>query len=283
LEELLTHAEATRSLFQPHPSIPDAYLLSWRGEPVSVTFSPACVDAHPNTVQFLTYGSALFDEILAGVPQPDADAAFGLVRCEAEGDLRLRGWYMSNPDGSPARPLPTFAALRDWLKDNPPGQREAVQSFLDGAKSAFASEIVDLRRRQAEIIAARRRAGYLALRARAQLILLRAASVELALGQSPDFFDETYPTAFNDQAVCGLQRHGYPWGALLKLAFEPGLAPRQEDPYFVHIAEEKRDALKGRFAQLKDEARKIVGPLQAALKTAGEPSGGTPDLRAAVF
>jgi hypothetical protein len=105
----------------------------------------------------------------------------------------------------------------------------------------------------------------------------------LALGQSTGFFDETYPTAFNDQSVCGLQRHGYPWGARLKLAFEPGLAPRQEDAYFARIADEKRDALKGRFAQLKDEARKIVGPLQAALKTAGEPSGGTPDLRAAVF
>jgi SNF2 family DNA or RNA helicase len=283
LEELLTRGEATRALFQPHLSIPEAYLLSWRGEPVSVTFSPTCVDAHPNTVQFLTYGSVLFDEILADVPLPDADSASGLVRCEVEGDLHLCDWYAPGTDGSSACQLQTFASLRDWLKDNPPAQREAVQSFVDGAKSAFAAEIVDLRRRRAEIIAARRRAGYLALRARAQLILLRAASVELALGLSPDFFDETYPTAFNDQAVCGLQRHGYPWGALLKLAFELGLAPRQEDAYFARIADEKRDALKGRFAQLKEEARKIVGPLQAALTTTKEPDGGTERQSVAVL
>jgi hypothetical protein len=87
----------------------------------------------------------------------------------------------------------------------------------------------------------------------------RAATVELALGQNPNYLDETYPTAFNDQAVLGLQHHGYPWAALLRLAFDPGLVPSPEDAYYKQIAPEKRESLKGRFAQLRQRCARSLG------------------------
>lgn len=78
------------------------------------------------------------------------------------------------------------------------------------------------------------------------------------------FDSETHPSAFNEQAICGPQRHGFPWRALLQLAFDPGLAPRADDPFYQRIANDKRDLLRGRFAQLKDEACKLIPTLQAA-------------------
>jgi len=264
LEDLLTHSVTTGTLFQPHPDIADAYLLAWQGESLPVTFSPACFDAHPDSVRFLTYGSSLLEAILASVPQPGSETHYGLVRCRTEGELDLRAWYAPAPGGTFCRPVETFPTLLDWLRSDPSGRPAFTDSLLGLAKSEFAAEAALVRRHQADIIATRWRARYLALRARAQLLLLRAAMVELALGQNPNFLDETYPTTFGDEAVRGLQRHGYPWGPLLKLAFDAGLALSPEDGYYKQIAGEKREALKGRFVQLREEAKKTVGVLQLA-------------------
>jgi superfamily II DNA or RNA helicase len=130
LEDLLTHAQATGSLFQPHPEIAGAYLLNRPGrvlslsqeEQLPVTFSPACFDEYPNSVRFLSYGSPLLAELLASIPEPvtpqQAEGSGvpnlfgfgvpnsptgGLVRCCASGDLDLRGWYARPKPGVPPR------------------------------------------------------------------------------------------------------------------------------------------------------------------------------------
>ncbi|MGC8781084.1 MAG: hypothetical protein ACP5UQ_09490, partial [Anaerolineae bacterium] len=267
LEDLLIHSQAVGRLFRPHSEIPNAYLLNWQGEQLPITFSPACFDEHPDSVRFLTYGNPLLEALLAvaGDPGPDALSDVGLARCVASGDLERRGWYARPQPGAPPAPIADFAALADRLKAIPQAG-PADNSLAGEAQACFALELTQATERQADIIRRRRRAHYLAVRARAQLLLLRAALVELALGQSSDRFDgDVYPTEFNEQAVLGLQRHGFPWGALLKLAFTPGLVPQAEDPFFKQIAGEKREVLKGRFAQLKDEARKMLTMLKAAL------------------
>ena len=240
-------------------------MLSWQGESLPVTFSPACFDVHPDTVRFLTYGNALLDEILAGIPEPEGTSHFGLVRCRTEGEPDLRGWYLLAAAEPCCLPVESFSTLLQAIKSRLDIEQPSADSLISLAGSAFAAEAQEVKTCQTEVIVRRRRAQYLALRARSQLILLRAAMVELALGQNPNYLDETYPTAFNDQAVRGLQRHGYPWGALLILAFDPGLAPSPENAYFRQIANEKRETLKGRYFQLREEARKTVVPLQAAL------------------
>jgi len=58
--------------------------------------------------------------------------------------------------------------------------------------------------------------------------------------------------------------HRFPWGPLLKMAYDGGLAPTVQDPYFPQIAADKRAQLKAKFAQLRDEAKKLVQALIAA-------------------
>ncbi len=70
-----------------------------------------------------------------------------------------------------------------------------------------------------------------------------------------------HPISFNEQAVTGLQRHRAPWAALLKLAYEPGLAPSETDEYFLQASRDNRESLKGKFAQLTQDARKAVNLL----------------------
>ena len=266
LEDLLTHAQATRCLFRPHPDIADAYLLNWQGEQLPVTFSPACFDQYPDSVRFLSYGSPLLAEILASLPEPDEELLqnAGIVRRVASADFELRGWYARPKPGALPAPITTFSALADHLKSATP-PLAADDALATTAAEAFASEVARAQERHADIIYKRRRAHYLAVRAKAQQLLLRAALVELALGQSRHMFDEViYPSEFNEQAVLGLQRRGFPWGALLKLAYQPGLVPHPEDDFFLKIAGERRESLIGRLKQLTGEARELVQALSDA-------------------
>ena len=70
---------------------------------------------------------------------------------------------------------------------------------------------------------------------------------------------------FNEEAVLGLQRHGFPWSALLKLAYEDGLSPAEQDPYYQEIAGDWRETLKDKFARLKNEAKEKVKTLNDTL------------------
>jgi len=277
LEDLLTHAQATGHLLEPHPDITAAYLLNWHGEQLPVTFAPACFDEFPTSVRFLSYGSPLLGEMLANLPEPEVEdfQGAGIARCTASGELELRGWYARpQPQASPAV-IPSFSALIGRLKANDRSESKDDLLVTD-AEVHFAQEISRAKSQYEGIIYRRRLAHYHAVRSKAQFVLLRAAVVELALGQSPGLYEsEVYPSEFNEQAVLGLQRRGFPWGALLKLAFEPGLAPTAEDPYFEQITGEKREALMGRFAQLREEAKKTLGLLQAARVALDATASGT--------
>ena len=264
LEELLTSSRATGSLFRPHPDMGDAYLLEWKEETLPVTLSPACFDAHPDSVRFLSYGSPLLSEILATVPSPETGASNGLVRCLSAGDVQLRGWYIHDREAGKPRAIETISQLRDWLAAPDSGRPAPVQ-FSQEVRALFEQSVEERERRQAEILQRRRVSHYLTERARAQRLLLRAAMVEIALGRQPAMFEShSYPSAFTEQAIVGLQRHGYPWGPIVKLAFDPGLAPDPEDAYFQGIVTDSSESLNGRFAQLVQEARKTIQTLSAA-------------------
>lgn len=83
--------------------------------------------------------------------------------------------------------------------------------------------------------------------------------VELALGQQPEMFgDETYPVAFDEQAVVGLKRHGYPWAPLLNYAYSHIQTPRPTAPFFVEVQGDTASRLKQRFGRLKRRATQLV-------------------------
>ena len=272
LESLLTGSQATGHLFQRHPEIPDAYLLTWQAARFPVTFSRECFDAHPDTVRFLSYVSSLFAELLASVPVPEAlqDSVGALVRCQTAGDLELCRWYTAA--GAGVHPVETLAELQQWLSTQRTDKLTSRESLQAEAQALFDEEVSQIKRQQAQVLKHRQQACYLAERAKAQRLLLKAAMVEIALAQQLEIFDAgSYPAAFDEQAVIGLQRHGFPWGPLLKLAYEPGLSPKAEDPYYQQIAGDKREALKARLGQLKDEAKKAVQALSAAHSLAQGP------------
>jgi len=216
-------------------------------------------------VRFLSYGSPLLDEMLAELPEPEAEAfqRAGIARRIASGEFDLRGWYARPNPGASLAPIASFSALADRLKSA--AATPLADEGLDvEAVEAFANEVTQAQDRHADILHKRRVAHYLTVLAKARFLLLRAALVEIALGQSPTLLDgDVYPAEFGEQAVLGLQRHGFPWAPLLKLTYQPGLAPDPSDDFFLKIANEKRETLIGRLNQLKGEARELVKALSA--------------------
>jgi len=257
IENTLINSNALGGLFERHPEIDQAYLLNWEQERLPVTFSPVCFDAHPDTVRLLTYGSPLFEKLLESVNEPRPDEMFGIVRFEAHDDIELRGWYSPSPAG--VDEIQTLPVLKNWLAKSGELISSSVLDIPDGIKEKFDAEVKQVRYGQEKVIANRHTAWRLTERAKAQALLLKAAMVEIAMGMKPDMFEaETYPASFSEQAVIGLQRHRAPWAALLQKAYEPGLSPVESDPYFLQIANDSRESLKGRMMQLTQEARRAV-------------------------
>ncbi|MFM8320545.1 MAG: helicase-related protein, partial [Chloroflexota bacterium] len=267
LEKLFTQSQQTAQLFSPHPEIKNAYILKWKGEAYSVTFSPACFDDHPDTVVFLSYGSPLLADLLAAIPQPDPSQPGNLVRLSTIGDANACAWFVE--DGGRLRELGTLAELQGWLDHLQATVGEVSDAMAAEAEQQFLSQVKQLQERQAEAIRRRHIAHARAEREKARRLLLKAALVKIALGQQPDLLDtKGYPSAFSETAVRGLHHDGYPWGALLKLACNDGdvPCPQEEDDYYQQIKTSNRESLKGRLFQLTEEAKKMVKAL-TAIKT----------------
>ncbi len=265
LEQVLTQSQATGRLFRRHPEIREAYQLSWKDEVLSVTFSPKVSDKHPDTVYFLSYGSPLLADLLAHVPSPEAVEQGPLVRCQVEGEVELRAWYL--PDAAHHQTPAAVASFTELAKrlEDAGDDANGADGDADRAAGNLRAQYDALVRRHSEVLRLRRQADYLTLRVKGQAMLLRAATVEITLGQSPGLFDTVvYPSGFTEVAVTGLQRHGFPWGPLLALAWDKGLAPKETDPYYQKIASDTRESLQGRFNQLVQEARKLVPQLSGA-------------------
>jgi len=74
---------------------------------------------------------------------------------------------------------------------------------------------------------------------------------------------ETYPIAYSEKAVTGLQRHGFPWGALLSQVYNDTVIPYPDDPYVNQISNFSREKLKEVFKSLEKEAAQLVGKIAA--------------------
>lgn len=253
LENIFTTSPVTSTLFKRHPEIPDAYLLYWHGSEYPVTFSGKVFDEYPVTVRLLTFGSPLLNEILAEISPLGEEPIPPFLRFYEEDAVKICQWYLVN--GQSAMEIPTVQSIQENLAKL--NTSKTVESKTASEKfERTASQILE---RYNAIIQYRRAAEFLSHKKRAQIILVKAALVEIALGLQTDMFEtESYPTAFNEHAIMGMQRHRFPWSALLQLAFETGLTPKEEDPYFKKISAENKKSLKSRFAELAKEAREII-------------------------
>ncbi len=262
LEDLLTHSHASGHLFKPNPEIPDTYLLHWNNEDIVVTFSKACFDKYVDTVAFLSYGSRLLSELLEAVPVPEETSGYEpILRYSSSDELAVLEWFTARDainDGG-VQPIGSLAQLKQTLETAATTNQSLTPEQKAAASVRFDATVTELKSHYAKVEQFRQTAHRQALRAKAQRLLIKAALVELAIGQQPGMFDGTrYPTAFDESAVLGLQRHKYPWTALVRLAYEQGMAPSRDDPYYRQIAGNTREQLMGRFTQLREEARKMV-------------------------
>jgi len=73
LAATLTTAPALRACFRPHAGLENAFWLRRDEREVAVTFDPATFDAHPSTLQLLTFGNPLLESLLEQVPALGGD------------------------------------------------------------------------------------------------------------------------------------------------------------------------------------------------------------------
>ncbi len=255
LEDLLTTASATRHLFQPHPEIADAYLLSSDEGQIPVTFSGVRFDQYPNTLQLLSYGSPLFDQILDSIPSPEACPAH-LARFMASETLPVCGWYeLHGPDPVP---ITRLAQLRQVAAQPAEGLSvgeeavEAAHRHFDEQARAIGEAYRD---RLAQHTAQRRST----LRARARRLLEKAAMVEFVLGRQPTLWEtENYPHSLDEQAIAGLRRHQSPWTWMLFIGDKPLPVPQRTDAFLGRIDNESVVRLEALFEGLTREARGLL-------------------------
>lgn len=259
LENILTTSQATSTLFTRHPEIEKAYLLEWDNASLPVTFSQEVFDEYPYSLRLLTFGSPLLQKILEAIPDVDNELISPFVRMASEDGLKVRQWFLV--DGDAAVELPTVQSLQDHLTK----LDEAKPLDAEIATQIFQIKVGEILGRYNDVIQFRRKAEFLTNKQRAQSVLIKAALVEIALGIQADMFEtETYPTAFNEYTILGLQRHGFPWGALLQLAYDESLTLREDDPYFQQVNGEKKTILKSRLTQLEKDARELTIALSQA-------------------
>ncbi|MCK4316349.1 MAG: hypothetical protein KAX24_11310, partial [Anaerolineae bacterium] len=215
LAAALTTAPTLQVYFRPHETIEDAFWLKHDGREVAVTFDPATFDDYPNTLQLLTFGNPLLQSLLEQIPAlaEDKGAEGRVLRLKTETPLPRVAYYTLDADGQPRR-LDRLADVRAALEAHAPAgewSEESVETARCNLRSLVEAEWESIGHAQSQLEQAQRSA----LEARAARLLLDAALVELALGQQPDLFgQETYPGAFEEAAVIGLKRHGYPWAPL---------------------------------------------------------------------
>lgn len=266
LETLLTQSTATRHLFQRHLNLVDAYLLAWNDHKEAVTFDRAAFDAHPDTLQFFSYGNPLFHAVLESV-EAAGEGVLPVARFETEEGVPVVGWYdLRNATPTPSANLNDLRrALNNTIPPAPQAREYAYQHFrrqVEELHALLADRNQRFRTQQQGTLVAK-----------ARRLLVKAALVEIALGQQRDLFTvDVYPTSFDEEAIKGLRRHGMPWRQLLMIGYPATLHPDDSDPYWSAVQHLTSERLKERFQGLATEA-KALNVAWAGLTDQGRTTG----------
>jgi ERCC4-related helicase/phage repressor protein C with HTH and peptisase S24 domain len=263
LERTITGSRLLGKHFRPHPDLPQVYLLSWGADEIPVTFSPLVFDRYPNTVQLLSYGNPLLDDLLASAGDPpgsDDPEGIGLLRSRAEPACSL---FVRRCNGG-VKAMLTLGEL-ETLGDERDSAWHAVD--VDTARSLFAEEQSKALERIKHAESNRRAAELLALKEEARQVLIHTALIELAEAQNPGLFDEPLPYGFGTDAVLGLKRHGAPYKALLKVAGTEELTTDPTDPFFLEMEGKPADMLRRKHDALRQQGTELLQKY-AALRSA---------------
>jgi superfamily II DNA or RNA helicase len=266
LEEILLGSATLGKLFRPDPDLAGVYSLNWQGTEHKVTFARDVFDNHPYTVEFLSYGSLLLDELLAYAGDPrgsDEPCGIGLYW----GDRPVRMSLFVHPAGEGVAMLQDCMALRQALDDRA-GRWTAAQT--EAASRALMQLQQGVRQHLSDIESAQQQAHRLALQEEGRTILIRAALIELARTQNLDLFAHSASYGFGPEAVRALRRHGAPFKALLTIAGPDGLSAEATDPYYEQIRQESEEGLSRRWETLKRQGQEAVQKYAALMQARGD-------------
>ena len=260
LERSIVESAAMRGRFEPHGEIAGAHLLDWHGSYQAVTFDPELFDEHPNTLQLLTYGGGLLEEILQTVEPPQHGAALTeLVRCSLDVPWPLVSFY----EPQNGRSVRTLAELREVLDK---GLAEEIgQDQHQCLISQFNTAVGQLMARETQAADSRRKAHISSLTEEIRQLVTQAVYIELAQAVNRDLFDdEQLPVDFSDQAYERLKRHKYPFAGALKQLDGPLPRPLPDDPFYLKMKASKRDVLTRRFDSIRTKLGERLHQLVAA-------------------
>jgi superfamily II DNA or RNA helicase len=265
LERTLVGSPRLRDRMRPHPTIAGAHLLDWHGEWQEVTFDSQLFDAHPNTLQLLSYGSGLLEEVLTIVDPPTAVQSYGMVgRCSLSAAWPLVAYYES---GS-GRLIPTLANLKACLQAC---RAERVDDADRGQlEQQFVAAAVDRLNQEESAEENRRHACVSSLREEVRQFLVEAAYIELAMAANPDLFDESLPLDFSEQAYQRLKRHRVPFAGALRIIGSDLPRPRADDAVYLRYRDLKRDGLQHKFQMVRSRLSDRLRDLVAAESIAGK-------------
>lgn len=254
LEATLVGSESLGNHFASSPEIDGAYVLVWKEDDRLVTFRPQVFDRHPSTVELLTYGHPLFDELLASAADaPEAASPRGLGLHRVERPVPLAVLY--RPTATGAVPVSDLGELRRTLASRRgiwphPAAGEADAYFAKLRREAAAgyrsaARLRDEGRRRALVESARQ-------------VLRRSALVTLARGASPGLFEDALPYGFGFEAVAALAHRGQPFIDLLEIAGGEDLEVRSDEAYFRKLVGRSGKDLQRKAKALVTEGKEIV-------------------------
>ncbi len=285
--DTLVGSEILKGRLTPDPEIAGAYRLDCSdgehrcvGSPPArrVTFSPEVFDRKPYTLELLTWGNPLFEDLLSGHDETgsvDEPCGVGLYRTREPAPVSL---FFS----SDAVPIEHFADLDAELHRSPgegqtvgsPGGGQTVGSPGGGQTVGWheseegAASVAFSRARRGVLQAMhrvethRQRSQRRALAQAARQVLIRSALVELARARTPGLFEKPLGYGFGTEIVRALAGRGAPLDRLLDAFGDPGacetLEARADDPFYLAVEGRSSRVLERRQRALLDEAEQIL-------------------------
>ncbi len=247
LEQFFVTSPRLGRRFTSHPSITDAYQVTLQNKQHLVTFSTEAANERSDSLRLLTFGDALFEELLDEVTPPTA-TSFGLVRVETRPEDRLRvGWYQTL-NGEPV-PITLLSELIEALKVKTNGSEHVEQS-----QQRFTAQIgkeTDRQRKRRKNIADEKQSLFMA---QGQHLLTQAAYNWTA--QRRSLFDKQR-TPIGPATLDAMSKtEGHPWAPLRLLVKDVHLSPDSQD--WQSNVTTTDSQLKRRWRSLEEKAAQLL-------------------------
>jgi hypothetical protein len=261
LESFIVRSQHLERSFERHPEIDRAFVLTQSThETQEVTFDPATFDAHPNSLQMLSFGNALLEHLLQLADAPRSGDKQGILRLSTDDSVPCIGFYAVSPTFQLQR-LQSYSALLAAI-DSPSGVAWTDELIQDAIRDF--DELV--RARQDHLT--RTLNGYQvgihrSIAEQAREVLAKAALVDIARNQvGHNLPDHPGPLSLGAQSVMGLDRHGSPFRQLLHFLNGSVVSLTPTHPSYQQIMGMNHEQLAREFRRLATTADRVLNYLR---------------------